>query len=69
MFWGKSADDKKSNSAHDTDDTEVPRLRKEPRPDSLSQPVPREKLPKKLQSLIDQQDEDEPFLDRLYEGQ
>jgi hypothetical protein len=49
----------------DNDET-VPRQRKEERPTSLSEPLPREKLPKDLQNIIDQEDD---FLENLYEGE
>ena len=45
----------------------VPRLRKgEERPTSLSAVVPREKLNKNLQKIIDREDD---FMDELYDGQ
>lgn len=47
-------------------DQVVPRQRKEAKPASLSQTLPREKLPKDLQKIVDREDD---FLDSLYEGQ
>jgi hypothetical protein len=44
----------------------VPRQRKEERPASLSEPLPREKLPTDLQKIVDREDD---FFDSLYEGQ
>ena len=45
----------------------VPRLRKgEERPASLSSAVPRGKLNKNLQKIIDREDD---FMDELYDGQ
>ncbi|KAF7502555.1 hypothetical protein GJ744_005494 [Endocarpon pusillum] len=55
MAWGKN--DKNED---------VPRQRTEERPSSLSEPLPREKLPKDLQKIVDQEDD---FFDTLYEGQ
>jgi hypothetical protein len=43
-----------------------PRRRTEERPASLSQPLPREKLPKDLQSIVDK--EDDVWAD-IYDGQ
>lgn len=43
----------------------VPRIRKEAPPEALAKPIPREKLPKDLQRLVDREDD---FMDRLYEG-
>jgi mitochondrial fission process protein 1 len=48
------------------DDGSAPRQRKEERPASLSEPLPREKLPKDLQKIVDREDD---FFDSLYEGQ
>ncbi len=53
MAWGKN-------------DETVPRQRKEDRPPSLSKALPREKLPKDLQKLVDREDD---FFESLYEGQ
>lgn len=47
-------------------DEKAPRQRKEERPASLSQPLPREKLPRDLQKIVDQEDD---FFDSLYEGE
>ena len=48
-------------------DDEVPRERiLEERPKSLSEPLPREKLPKDLQKLADRDDD---FWEQLYDGQ
>ena len=47
-------------------DDKVPRQRKEERPASLSQPVPRTKLPGDLQKMVDREEE---FLESLYEGE
>lgn len=47
-------------------DESVPRERQEERPTSLSQPLPREKLPKELQHIVDRDDD---FFDSLYAGQ
>lgn len=45
----------------------VPRLRKnEERPTSLSTPIPRERLNKDLQKIVDQS---EDYLDQVYEGE
>ena len=43
---------------------DIPRQRKEPRPD-FSQPPPQEKLPKDLQKIVDDEDS---LLDDLYDG-
>ena len=48
------------------DGEKVPHRRNEDRPPSLSAPLPREKLPKDLQKIIDREDD---FFDSLYEGQ
>ena len=45
----------------------VPHLRKEARPSSLSEPLPRSKLPSDLQKIVDYEDS-EDFFDSLYEG-
>jgi hypothetical protein len=46
---------------------EIPRKRiLEERPASLSEPLPREKLPKDLQKIVDKEDE---WWDLVYEGQ
>jgi fission process protein 1 len=55
MIWGKGSDKK--------DDEAVARLRDEPRPDFSKEPIPREKLPRKLQKLVDREDE---YYDELY---
>lgn len=47
-------------------DTELKRLVPEGAPASISEHVPREKLNKDLQGLIDRQDS---FFDELYDGQ
>ena len=52
--------------AVDKDNKIVSRRRPEERPASLSEPLPREKLPTDLQKLVDREDE---FLDMLYDGQ
>ena len=51
--------DKNSNN-------EVPHKRTEERPASLSQPVPREKLPKDLQLIVDKEDD---VWEDIYAGQ
>ncbi len=53
MAWGEN-------------DDKVPRQRKEERPASMSAPLPREKLPKDLQKIVDRE---EDFFESLYEGQ
>ncbi|ERF69228.1 hypothetical protein EPUS_01185 [Endocarpon pusillum Z07020] len=53
MAWGKN-------------DENVPRQRTEERPSSLSEPLPRGKLPQDLQKIVDREDD---FFDSLYEGQ
>ena len=53
MVWGR--DKSKSNE-------DVKHVRDEPRPD-FSKPLPRETLPKDLQAIVDQDDDD---LDTLY---
>lgn len=58
MLWGG---DKKKKEEEEKDG--VLRLRDEPRPDSLNKPVPREKLPKDLQQLVDRDDD---YYDELY---
>jgi fission process protein 1 len=40
--------------------------RREERPASLSKPLPREKLPKDLQKIVDKEDE---WWDQIYDGQ
>ena len=53
--------------ARDKNDEEVPRERLlEERPKSLSEPLPREKLPKDLQKLADREDD---FWEQLADGQ
>ena len=56
------------NMAKDKDATEaVPRVRvSEERPASLSEPLPREKLPKDLQKIVDREDD---WWDSVYDGQ
>ena len=44
---------------------DVPRIREEAPPEALAKPIPREKLPKDLQKLVDREDD---WMDRLYEG-
>ncbi|KIW06023.1 uncharacterized protein PV09_03202 [Verruconis gallopava] len=46
-------------------DPEVEHIRKEPRPQSLSEPLPRTKLPKELQATLD---DDEKLWEVVYEG-
>ena len=46
-------------------DPEVEHIRKEARPSNLSEPLPRKKLPKDLQSALD---DDETMWETLYEG-
>ncbi|KAJ9315844.1 hypothetical protein DTO271D3_3822 [Paecilomyces variotii] len=53
MFWGKRK----------SDDDGVAHVRDEPRPDFSKQPLPREKLPPKLQQLVDREDN---FFDEIY---
>jgi hypothetical protein len=48
------------------DDNSVPHIRKEDRPASLSEPLPREKLNKDLQKIVDREDD---FMEELYDGQ
>jgi len=50
----------------DKKDEHAPRQRMDEPPASLSQPLPREKLPTDLQKIIDSEDD---FLDSLYDGQ
>jgi hypothetical protein len=52
--------------AKDPQPDEVPRRRIEERPAALSQPLPREKLPKDLQSIVDKQDD---VWEEIYDGQ
>jgi hypothetical protein len=54
MFWGKGKDPE-----------DVPRERKEERPASLSEPLPREKLNENLQKIVDKED---TWLEQVYEG-
>jgi hypothetical protein len=54
------------NMAWGDNDETVPRQRKEERPTSLSEPLPREKLPKDLQKIVDREDD---FFENLYEGE
>ena len=54
------------NMAKDSQPDEVPRRRIEERPAALSQPLPREKLPKDLQSIVDKQDD---VWEEIYDGQ
>jgi hypothetical protein len=58
----------KANMAKDKDPVEeIPRRRiLEERPASLSEPLPREKLPKDLQKIIDKEDD---LWDTIYDGQ
>ena len=58
MAWGKSKDE---NALPE----EVPHLRKEERPASLSEPLPKQKLNKDLQKILDQEDS---WFDQIYEG-
>lgn len=53
MFWG----------TRKSDDDGIPHVRDEPRPDFSKQPLPREKLPPKLQQLVDR---DDSFFDEIY---
>ncbi|GAD94384.1 conserved hypothetical protein [Paecilomyces variotii No. 5] len=53
MFWG----------SRKSDDDGIPHVRDEPRPDFSKQPIPREKLPPKLQQLVDR---DDSFFDEIY---
>ena len=46
-------------------DPEVEHIRKEPRPSNLSEPLPRQKLPKELQDKLN---DDETLWETLYEG-
>jgi len=54
MIWGSRKSD---------DDKGVEHIRDEPHPDFSKQPLPREKLPKKLQRLVDREDD---YFDELY---
>ena len=51
--------------ARDPQPDEPPRKRIEERPASLSQPLPREKLPKDLQSIVDKEDD---VWEDIYDG-
>ena len=46
------------------DEDGIPRLRKEPRPD-FSKPPPSEKLPERLQSMVD---DEETLASQIYDG-
>jgi fission process protein 1 len=46
-------------------DPEVEHIRKEPRPANLSEPLPRSKLPKELQDVLN---DDEKLWEAVYEG-
>lgn len=52
--------------AKDDDFSDIPRERKEPRPDFSKQPLPRKKLPPSIQATLD---DDEKLWEALYEGQ
>jgi fission process protein 1 len=54
MIWGSRKSD---------DDKSVEHIRDEAQPDLSKQPLPREKLPKKLQRLVDREDD---YFDELY---
>ncbi|QKX54843.1 uncharacterized protein TRUGW13939_01932 [Talaromyces rugulosus] len=54
MFWGKDKKDEPDG---------VPRAREEPRPESLSEQVPRRKLSRNLQQLVDREDD---YYEELY---
>jgi mitochondrial fission process protein 1 len=54
MIWGSRKSD---------DDKSVEHIRDEAHPDFSKQPLPREKLPKKLQRLVDREDD---YFDELY---
>jgi mitochondrial fission process protein 1 len=56
MFWGKGKD-------KGGDQDGVPRSRDEPRPEFLKDQIPRQKLPRDLQQLVDREDE---YYDELY---
>lgn len=55
MFWGKDKSD--------GDKDEVPRVREEARPESLKTQIPRQKLSRDLQKLVDREDD---YYDELY---
>lgn len=55
MFWGKDKSD--------GDENEVPRVREEARPESLKSQIPRQKLSRNLQKLVDREDD---YYDELY---
>jgi fission process protein 1 len=55
MFWGKDKSD--------GDKDEVPRDREEARPESLNSQIPRQKLSRDLQKLVDREDD---YYDELY---
>ncbi|EED18253.1 conserved hypothetical protein [Talaromyces stipitatus ATCC 10500] len=55
MFWGKDKSD--------SDSDEVPRVREESRPESLRSQIPRQKLSRDLQKLVDREDD---YYDELY---
>lgn len=55
MFWGKDKSD--------SDKDEVPRVREEARPESLKSQIPRQKLSRDLQKLVDREDD---YYDELY---
>jgi fission process protein 1 len=54
MFWGKDKKDEPDG---------VPRLREETRPESMSDQVPRRKLSRNLQRLVDREDD---YYEELY---
>lgn len=55
MFWGKDKSD--------GDKDEVPHGREEARPESLKSQIPRQKLSRDLQKLVDREDD---YYDELY---
>jgi hypothetical protein len=54
-----------SKPQNDEDWEDVPHVRKEPQPESISKPPRREKLPEALQRMLD---DEEGLLERLYDG-
>lgn len=56
MFWGKGKDKKDEPDG-------VPRIREEPRPESLSDQIPRRKLSRNLQQIVDREDD---YYEELY---
>jgi len=57
---------KHTTMAKDPQPDAVPRQRMDERPASLSKPLPREKLPKDLQKIVDKEDD---VWDEIYDGQ